>query len=132
MRTPKDYGVAFLLQLVMAKKINPIMIFINSFCRQYRWSVSIVNLFPLLGDAMVGAGLCFCSIYPGKTHRVISAFAPFFSSDRRSWPGKSQDSDDRRLLDKKSLISLMSSLHFRYIIGIVRFVWLLNHSFFYN
>jgi hypothetical protein len=75
-----------------AKKINPIMIFINSFCRQYPWSVSIVNQFPLPGDATAGAGLCFFSIYRGKTHRVISAFAPSFPSGRRSLPGKYQDS----------------------------------------
>ncbi|MCI5123295.1 MAG: hypothetical protein D3925_02155 [Candidatus Electrothrix sp. AR5] len=78
MRTPKDYGVAFLLQLVMAKKINPIMIFINSFCRQYSWSVSIVNLFLLPGDAMVGAGLCFCSIYPGKHTGLFLPLRHFF------------------------------------------------------
>ncbi|RWX49936.1 hypothetical protein VU00_11842, partial [Candidatus Electrothrix marina] len=42
------------------------MIFINSFCRQYPWSVYIVNLFLLPGDAAAVAGLHFFSICRGK------------------------------------------------------------------
>jgi hypothetical protein len=42
------------------------MIFINSFCRQYPWSVYIVNLFLLPGDATAVAGLRFFSIYTGS------------------------------------------------------------------